>query len=213
MPQQVLPDEDDFAFLKKELEKLGFREITGVEFYNQFKRLKLKAPRRRLGKEVGFMFYANGLTVFVWTTWLRKEKRARKEDAAWVLITEGGEAPYFSHPIHRTKNFIRNLLCQAWIARWRILHRPLCPECSQFMQIVRGKGVKSRYWSCLNIGEHESKRPVRLSWDHGLPPKAKKYVDDLRKKRAAFRAKQRKAGKPAPQKIFERKPWKKSKTG
>lgn len=81
MPEQHLPDAEKFLDFEKELALRGFRRISGPEFSSQFKRLGLKAPRPREGKELGYLFYANEYTVFVWTTWLEMLQVARKEDA------------------------------------------------------------------------------------------------------------------------------------
>ncbi len=204
MPKQVLPDRDDFVKISCTLERWDFRELSGVEFHNQFRRLNLKTPRPRPGRETGFIFYANGLTTVVWTTWRKEEGLARPKDAAWILIIEGDQPRYFSHPIHRTKNFVKNLLNQAWIARWRVLHRPFCPTCRAFMKIACGRGIKSRYWYC-------PKDKQCLDWDYGLPPKARNYLKNLRRTRARWLAKRRAEGKPTHLAIITRKPWRRVK--
>jgi len=61
MPKQVLPTDSDFDRIKRCLKKLGFKEISRQEFIAQFRRLDLKAPRPRPGREVGFVFEACGL--------------------------------------------------------------------------------------------------------------------------------------------------------
>lgn len=207
MPQQVLPDATGFAWFSRELTFRGFRPVSEIEFKSDFKRLKLKAPRSRVGREAGFAFFANGLTVRVWTTWLEREGKARDIDAGWVLICDGDKPLYFSYPIHRTKNFLVNLLRQAWLARWRVMHRPLCSKCRQFMNIAMGRGIKSRYWRCNRLKEHEDRKPFVLDWDYGLPPKAKRYAKTLRKKRAKYRAKRKQESKPIFTAIQKRRPW------
>jgi hypothetical protein len=185
VPKKVLPSEEDFAWIEWELRKLGFRPITRTEVGKAIVRQGLHPPRKRHGREAGFTFSANGLTVKVWTTWLREESRAREEDSAWVLIADGSDTvPYFSHPVHRTKNFARNLLRQAWIAHWRVLHRPLCPVCHEYMDIVSGKALKSRYYRCNRVATHPDGKVVTASWDLGLPKRAKQFVVAIRKKRS-----------------------------
>lgn len=208
MPKQVLPDRVAFAYLGKKLLNWGFRRISDKEFIDRYKVLGLMAPRpREGGREVGFVFEANDLTVTVWTTWLRIEQRARKTDAAWVVISDKENVFYFSHPIHRTKNFVRTLLRQAWIARFRVKNRPSCPKCGKFMEIAEGKGAKARYWRCSNKSKHDNKKNVHLDWDYGLPPKAKNYLKSLRKRRAAYRKKRRKLGLPVDVARRKRIPW------
>ncbi len=199
MPKQVLPEKSDFTVISRMLNQWGFREFSD-EFWKRLRHLSLKAPRPRPGRETGFTFSANGLTVIVWTTWLEEQKIARPKDAALILIIENNKVRYFSHPIHRTKNFVKNLLNQAWIARWRVLHRPLCPVCRQFMKIAFGKGIKSRYWCC-------PKDKRRFNWDINLPPKAKRYLKNLRRRRAKYRRERRQQGKQVHVAIKIRKPW------
>lgn len=207
MPSQVLPTLENFTNFERELRKLGFRAISVFEFRKQFDRLGLKAPRPRMGREIGFTFFANGLTVVVWTTWLWRERMARKEDAGWILIAKGDSVLYFSHPLHRTKNFLKNLYRHAWIARWRVMHRPLCPECNAYMNIARGRAMKSRYWLCRNVSRHLGRVIVRLDWDFGIPPRAKKLLGDLRKARRKQFEERRSEGKAANVAPLRRKRW------
>ena len=195
MPKQILPNKADFARLNKSLSRFSFQQILDKEFVEQYKTLRLVAPRpREGGREVGFIFKANGLKVTVWTTWLLRAQRARETDAAWVIISDEEKVFYFSHPIHRTKNFIDNLLKQAWIAMYRVKNRPRCRKCGKFMQITHGQGAKSCYWSCLNRHKHDDNKKVHLNWDYNLPIKAKQYLKRLRKKRAVYRKQRRASG-------------------
>lgn len=209
MPKKVFPGIFDFSAFESAMTECSFRRISGIEFKSDFKRLGLEAPKPRPGREVGFVFHANSLTVRVWTTWLSAERSIRDADSGWVLIVEGDEAVYFSHPVHRTKNFFLNLFRQAWIARWRVLHRPLCPECNQYMGIVRGRALKSRYWRCDIIGLHNDGKPKTLDWDYDLPPIAKKIVEKLRKKRQRTLHSEEKKGNTRRPAILYRRPWRK----
>jgi hypothetical protein len=206
-PAKVLPSKEDFDFLQTELRRRGFREITGSEFHRDFKRLGLVAPRPRKGRETGFVFTANQLTVKIWTTWLSDKLEAREEDAGWVLIVDRDSARYFCRPLHRTKNFVRNLLRHAWIAWWRVLHRPLCPECKQFMDIAYGRGIGARYWRCNRLANHSSGKPENVDWDINLPPRAKKYVEEWRRERRRYLLRRRREGKPENPARFRRKRW------
>lgn len=179
--------------------------MTTGELQKDFKRLELKAPSPRPGREAGFTFYANGLTVVVWTTFVESEGEAREKDAGWVLIKENDNALYYSHPVYRTKNFLYRLLERAAIAKQRVLLRPLCPACSAFMRITRGKGLKSRYWSCRSPAHPHT---TRLSWDDGLPPEVLERVKAIRKKRDPYPKKREAEGKPPPgTAMLNRKPW------
>ena len=205
MPVKVVPTEDEFRRFASEMTKMAFRSYQREEMQKQFSRLGLKAPRPASGRELGFIFSANDLDVFVWTTWLTQSRTIKECDAGWVLIEQEGRAVYFAHPIHRTQNFFQHMLQQVWLARRRVLHRPLCPEpgCAAYMCIVRGRALKARYWRCDRRDRHTSGRATRLSWDHGLPPRAKKLVEELRSKRA----KQRTKKPPVIPAILRRKAW------
>lgn len=207
MPPQVLPSETDFTKFELELKMRGFCPIPEEEIQNRLGNLSPKSPRSKHERERGFSFSANGLTVIVWTTWLGKESRARKEDASWVIIANNDRALYFSHPIHRTKNFLKNLLRQAWLAWWRVRHRPRCPECGKFMEIAFGSGIKSRYWKCRQTEKHRKGKSINLSWDKNLPPQAKRYVVALRRARTAYFKKLRRVGKPVYQAMHKRQKW------
>lgn len=209
MPKQVLPNELDFAYLADSLEALGFYEIPDEEFYESMQHVS-QAPRSRSGREVGFIFHAYHLTVCVWTTWLKEQNQARESDAAWVIIEDKNRKLYVSHPIHRTKNFVTNLLRQAQIARERIINRPLCPECNDWnwMKIAKGKGAKSRYWRCSRKVHHKDNKAVCLDWDNGLSDEDKAHLKSIRKQRATYRKKRKKQGKPTNIAMKKRKTWK-----
>lgn len=203
---KVLPDEEAFARFRRALLRRGFRGISPVEFKKEFIRLGLKAPSPREGREVGFVYTSSGLDVCVWTTFLAREGRAREKDAGWVLIKDGDNPRYFAHPLRRTKNFLRNLLWVACIARWRAEHRPLCPTCNGRMRIAYGKGIKARFWKCVKPAFHT--KAVSLSWDYGLPQEALDFLRPLRKRRARYYAELRKQGKKPGAAIRRRIGWK-----
>ncbi len=213
MPKRAVLTVNDFLTIKNELERLGFREVGIYEFRNDFKRLGLQSPRKVSGREVGFKFEANHLIVKVWTSFEKKTGEFRKKDAGWVLICQGDDARYFSGKLHRTKNFVARILSFAWISKWKVEHRPLCPVCHAFMEITTGsKNPKSKYWSCEKILSHPNGKKSRLDWDHGITrekmPKAYLFLMKKRKKAAKYRAKLRKEGKPTDQAMFKRKKWK-----
>lgn len=200
MPKKVLPSESDFEKFGGDMEKYGFRMIEKPEFFRSFQRLGLSNPRKRPGREIGFTFSANGLTAIAWTTFLGTERCARDEDAGWVLISEGDRVKYFSHPLFRTAGFLNKLLKYAIIAKRRVLHRPLCPACNGFMQIVRGKGLKSRYWKC------PKHRQVK-DFDNGLTGKMKDFLESERKARRHYRENLKKQGRETTPAILTRRPW------
>lgn len=207
MPKKVLPDREAFECFTKKLLRRGFRKLLPEEFRENFDRMELSAPSPREGRETGFIYKANGLTVLVWTTFLDQEDQARNTDAGWVLIKEGEAVEYFSHPLHRTKNFLHNLLLSACIARFRALNRPACPSCGVFMDIARGKNLKARYWQCNRPMVH--KKPEFLPWDYGIPKEALKFLILQRGQRARYRKKRRAQGKKTGTAILQRRGWKK----
>lgn len=205
--------ENDFKFLKENLLSIGFHLKGEINFKKDFQRLGLEAPRKLTGREQGFFFTENGLTVKVWTTYLEKEKKFRDigEDMGWVLITEGDTAIYFAKPIKRTTSFIQNLLRKAWIAKWRVQNRPLCKQCKSYMDVKSNK-MRQYFWGCFNNVYHHQNEPVFLGWDSigpdgNLPKKAKAYTDSLRKKIILYKKRDKKLGiiRTPARKI--RKPW------
>ena len=205
MPAKVLPDEERFHRFEEYMLKEGFRKLSSLEFSSSYTRLGLQAPRSREGRETGFVFTANGLTICVWTTFLENAGRARDEDAGWVVITEGDRPGYYSHPIMRTEGFLRKLFRSAKIAKERILNRPLCPDCRAFMKITKGPSLKTRYWSCT--GKARPHRVQTLSWDYGLSDESIVFVKALRKARRDYRANLKKNGRTVVPAMLVRKPW------
>ncbi|HUY62196.1 MAG TPA: hypothetical protein VMV50_00145 [Candidatus Paceibacterota bacterium] len=206
MPAKVLPSSEEFERSCRWFEARGFRRVSRQEFKKDFVRLGLKAPSPREGREAGFVFHANGLEVVVWTTFLPRENYARGQDAGWVLIKEGDDVKYFTHPLHRTEGFLRRLRTHARIAQLRAMNRPLCPECHARMNIVRGKGFKARYWRCARPGNH--KEAVTLPWDYGLPAAAVDFLTSERKRRARYAKKLAAAGKKPGTALRRRRGWK-----
>lgn len=201
MPKQALPGAKAFGKFRIAMEKRGFRELSRSEFRRDFERLGLEAPFSRDGREIGFVFHANGLDAVVWTSFLSPHT-ARESDSGWVLIREGDEARQFSHPLHRTEKFLSRLLGYASVARLRVLNRPNCPNCGARMHIAEGKALKSRYWRC---DRHSP--PAWLSFDHGLPKEAIEFLEGFRKERARYRKKARAEGKKPGTALLSRKGW------
>lgn len=211
MPEQVLPTIKDYDIFANLLRRKGFRLLTRIEIAKEFRRLALQPPRRVYGREEGFVFSANGIDVYVWTTWLADEGRAREADSGWVLMKQDDEeaVAYFARPVHRTKNFFHRLYQETWLAWFRALNRPLCPEegCKSRMSITRGVALKSRFWCCMKKEGHQNHKPVFLSWDFGLPPKAIVFLEKIRSERRRYREKLKKAGKTVRPAVLTRRRW------
>jgi hypothetical protein len=215
-------------------------ERQRLRFLAQMKKCDLTAlrffPR---GGETCF-FYAYGkYVVVIWTSCLlRVIRRCRwqmdhcvpdelpfhlgtvvsrppSEDAARILILEvmkekSEEPRYFARYVNRTKGFVNNVCKRAWIAAYKISHRPVCQKCGTEMDICRNKDGGS-YWGCFSkthpIPEGEkTPKPFFQNWHYALPPKAKKIAEsedrdfarDLRERRK----KAEKEGKKPPERAF-----------
>ena len=175
--------------------KMQFRTIFGFETKQTLTRLGAIAPKKVTGSETGFSFEANNYKVVVWSSFVESENDWRKKDVARVLIVENDDIKYCSRDIRQTRFLPIRLARTAWIARWKVLHRPCCPECGGYMNIVNRK-FRRYWWECLKKEAHSSGKKVTLPWDHGLPPKALAYVEKMRKPGDKYRRKRKKEGKP-----------------
>lgn len=191
--------------LTGELLTRGFEPMQGLEqFRRKTKDVRAVRPRPRYGAELGFVFQNSNLSVVVWTTWVLAEGKARDMDYGWVLIEQGNDGVYFV-PVRRTGRFAERLAMEAKIARCRIRNRPACPQCHAQMNIVRGRGLGSRYWECPD-------RHARADWDTPeflaqLPEDAKKHLALRRANRKRGQDAQRKAGKKIRQAMLNRRKW------
>jgi hypothetical protein len=197
----------------------------------------LRCPPR--GGETCFFYVHGKYIVVIWTSCLLREirrcrwqmdhcapdelpfhlgtvvSRPPNEDAARILILEvlkdqPDEPRYFARYVNRTKGFVNNVCKRAWIAAYKISHRPVCEKCGAKMDICRNKEGGS-YWSCFNKahpipeGEKASK-PFFRNWHCVLPPKAKKIAEaedrDFAKDLKERRDKAKKAGKKPPERAF-----------
>jgi hypothetical protein len=180
---------------------MGYHRVTRGDFYRTLVRLDLSAPRSIEGKEASYRYTNNNYTVKLHTTFLEKEKKWRDKstDIGWILIVEGDEAKYFARPFQRKKGFVLKFLRYAWITKWKVDHRPLCPECNGYMDIHRKRGTRQRFWICLNKKNHSGGTPTYLSWDHELPRKASEFLEIRRAYAERYNAKNREIGKiPTP---------------
>jgi hypothetical protein len=207
VPKRVLPTLEQLENFIRDLEKIGFEQISDAEFKERLARLKGESPRPRFGRELGFKYSANGLAVVVWTTWLPELRMFRKKDSGWVLIEENDAAVYFSRPLRRTNNFLKNLYDEALIARERINCRPRCSECGAYMKIVPGRGLKSRYWRCRRLLNHQGGSAHSLPLNYGLSENMMRLVGRREKKQRRYLRDLKKEGKPIHLAMLQRKPW------
>ena len=193
MPAKALPTPETFAAFQAKLEELGFRKATPAQITATLRRFGLRAVRgQRSGRETGFVYAANGLEVWVWTTWLENAQTARESDQGWTLIAKPGERRplYFARPMNRTERFLWRLGMRAEVTQWKVAHRPVCKKCGALMEIALGKHLKDRYWLCDRIADHKDRKPSSRYWDDvGLPAHLQAFLDDERRRDAANDAK------------------------
>ncbi len=210
MPKKILPAAPAFEAFEMQMRQHGFEALSEAAFRANLRRLRLRAPSPRPGREAGFTFSANGLTVWVWTTWLRAEQRAREVDMGWVVIARGDIALYYARPMLRTKNFLDRLLKWAIVSQWKVSHRPHCPACNALMDIVRGPKLKDRYWRCDLIGQHPDHQPRSYRWDLGLPEELQTFVDTERAVHLRYVAQRIAQGKQPHAAVLRRKGWRRA---
>lgn len=200
---------DDFVFLNAKMQEIGFLS-TGISDQKKlFYRLGLIPPREITGREETYFYHNHGYTVIVHTTYLEEEKKWRDTgtDSGWVLIRKGDEAVYFARPFKRSKGFILKILRYAWITKWKVDNRPLCPECKGYMDIYRKKGSRQYFWICNKSEFHQEQRVTFLPWDYGLPQKASAFVNIRRTNTERYKNDNKKKGiTPTPAPLI-RKQW------
>lgn len=200
---------EDFLFLERMLLNMGYRKITRYDSRKNFIRLNLSAPRPIVGREASYYYSHNGYTVILHTTFLEKEKKWREgsTDVGWNLILAGDKPVYFAKPFSRTKGFILKFLRYAAISKWKIDHRPLCPECKAYMAIFRKAETRQCCWACFNKTRHAGGVPKFESWDYELSPEDIKFVSIRREYTKRYHDKNKKEGKTPTPAAKIRKPW------
>ncbi len=214
MPIKVEPTPIQFIAFVRVMEKHNFRMLSAEEFRQRMRGKHLRDPRKRPGREIGFIYEANGLEVWVWTSWLMEENKIRDVDLGWVLISENGVSKYFSRPARRTRFFFTRLMWRSWIAGWRVENLARCKVCDRTYTIVRGPHLGQRYFkrSCYCIRTKEN--PRTLSWNHNknlMPLEAQRFLDSEEKSKrrdANIRKKiEKETGKPVVRERLRRRTW------
>ncbi|MEK7094353.1 MAG: hypothetical protein AAB903_03380 [Patescibacteria group bacterium] len=215
MPTQVLPTPEEFTNFTTRVVRLGFR---GFLFNRPTLRPKEgessakfpRTPTAKKGRELGFFFRSkdpeNQYVVFIWTTWLIREQRARDQDAGWVLIVGNGKRLYVTE-IRRTKYFLERVLEKSGIAQTRVIGRQRCPLCKNLMEIKWGRALGQRYWTCQNVDEHPDHLPQHESWDVALSDEQRAIVERIRRRRRQRRKRLRKEGKSPQPARLRRRTW------
>jgi len=198
VPPKVEPTPAKFALFTRRIQGYGFERVGSKEVLENLRRQRFRDPRRRKGKEVGFKFGANGLEVWVWTTWLEEQNTIRDEDLGFVIITMDGKRRYTARPALRTENFFLTLLRRAWLAKWRVVTRPACNVCGTFMVIAsKKKNPKQKFWKRTCYCIRSETNPRTLNWDFNfdeLPLRAKAWHDAERRDKARNRKRNKELG-------------------
>ena len=207
----MLTEIRDFAHFEQLCLKLGFRKISPNEVREQLRQANKRSSRPLEGVETGFRLDSKGLALKVWTSYLEDKGKLREKgtDSGWVLITQNGKTAYFSHQIfRRSEKFLFNLYCWVVINWYRVSRRPKCPECKEYMNIVKGRHLKQRYWCCERRELHTTKKKkYSLDLNFALPPEAKKWLKRVYKQRKKYSSKVKKAGKQPHAAMLKRKKW------
>jgi hypothetical protein len=211
--EEFLLTENDFLFFNIIILSMNFSKKSRNDLWTVFTRLGLSPPphRKIIGSETTYEYInpSHGYKVVVHTTYLEKEKKWRDKstDIGWVLIVEGDKAIYFAKPFQRKKGFLMRMLRYAWITKWKVDHRPLCPKCQGYMNLARKKTLRQYFWACSKNSFHIDNKPQFLPWDYSLPPKASEFVKIRRAYTARYRAKIKKLGKEVTRASKIRKKW------
>ncbi len=210
MPKRYDFTEKDFLEFKKKMLEDGFRQIQPYEFYTELRVADVTHHAPKPGREEGFIFFALGLEVRVWTSFVMSQGGVRTPDSGWVVIREAGVAQYYAPQMYRTKDFFIRMRTWARICREHIQARPVGRGCGNYMSIVRKKNGQC-FWQCTNpIHRERGEKPPTESWDIGLSAESIAFVKKKRKKRAQYSAKRVKANlKPFGEARKNRKGWQK----
>jgi hypothetical protein len=209
MPKKVVFYEADFLEFERPMLALGFRRIKEREFKTELYLANVEAPSKRTGREEGFTYFALGLRVIVWTTYVVSEGQTRENDEGRVLILESNKPVYFGTYLHRTKFFFERMYLYALAAKEHIDARPACPECKRRLMSImqRKKNSRQCFWKCTN--PIHGKKPPCYSWNLGLSEKTQKFLKPKWDRAASYYAKLRAAGKEPGAQREKRHGWKK----
>lgn len=160
MPRLKIIDEMSYKGFTAYLSESGFvRSGTQVEL-REIKKKGISTslpPRSQNGRGDVWIYYTrNGYRVVVQTS-LQVLPFKMLSNPAWVIIEdEKGNSVFYGPPLHRTKNFLDNLLLQSLILQKIAQERPLC-RCGCNMNIVKGEFLREYLLSCCceNTRHHE----------------------------------------------------------
>ena len=187
--KKKFPDRDTVDLFRNHLENVErFRPIEDHEKFSDMKRLGVKFERKIKGNEFGLTYQANGWKLYIWTSFIYSKNESRDIDAIWIIILEGDKKIYVAK-LYRTPTWHSRTLLHAIAAKARVEFRPLCPDCSRYMNI-RTNTHNAHFFACFNCGGHGNKKAKFLSWDEPLKKlkplvkeKVEKYLSEIRKRR------------------------------
>ncbi len=202
---------EDYIFADELLKQIGYSIIKKKDKSQDFFRLKLEAPRRITGSEIGFYYSNKEYTAKFWTSFLFEEEKFRDKgkDAFWPIITQGDALVYSAKPIYRNdREALLKALRYAWINKWKIDNIPLCPYCNARMIIFRKKDTRCYMYACKKIESHPNGKWRFRSWDYGLKENAQAFVQIRRDATVKYKQRMKALGKnPIPAAVL-RKRWK-----
>lgn len=209
MPKKVVFTQADFDEFTKAMLKIGFRSIKQREFSVELKLANVEPPSKRVGREEGFTYFALGLRVIVWTTFVTSEGKTRDNDSGKVLILRSGKIVYMGTFKRRTKNFFfENLYIYALAAKEHVDARPVS-DCNNLMTIYQRRGNSRQcFWVCP-VKEHRRKRTCSTKpWTLGLSQKTLPSLIKKWDKAGSYYEKLRSQDKEPGAFMKTRKPWK-----
>jgi len=207
------PTPEGFLWFEEKMKEMSFVKINKSQFSKNFQRLGLHKKRKFKFSEpeIGFAYssHFSPYKIICWTTFMESEYKMRDKgtDLGWVIILKGDKLIYSARPFTRHNNqFFLHLARYAWIAKKRIDSNPLCPTCDMQMIIYRRRKTRSYFWGCVNKDKHE--KPISILWDHGLGPKAIKFLKIRRSRTKAYNKRNQKLGRQPVPRAKTRKRWK-----
>lgn len=183
MPELVKVNEMQYRGFISFLIELNFVKVGSREELRQLRSRGIsedQPPRPQAGKGDVWIYYTrNGYKVVV-QTGVSTQPFKMLSNPAWVIIeNEKGDSVFYAPPLHRTKNFLKNLLNQTAILQKIVEERPLC-ICNADMNIVKGEFLREYKLECSNICDtsvkHTNSIEVYESIWQKLPKKLRTYL-------------------------------------
>lgn len=216
MPRLVKVDKLQYVGFTSLAKDLGFSLVGSKEESRQLQLLGISSsqpPRSQNGKGDVLIYYTrNGYRVVVQTSISTAPFKMLK-NPGWVLIeNEYGKSVFYAPPLHRTKNFLINLLNQMEILKMVALERPTCIS-GVNMDIVKGELLREYLFESSRASDPEIKHTPSIEvyefiWNK-LPGKLQTYLKYKLSRENYNKFIAEKSGKVFGSAILKRKRWKK----